>query len=88
MRTEEQLRQKNLFATKTITYIDSSLKSSNGDLDKAVADLNYLQSKNRDVALSGGAEQLSTELQSLDNKKDEFSRQLVYYKQLENYRKY
>ncbi len=85
VRTEEQLRQKNLFATKTITYIDSSLKSSNGDLDKAVADLNYFQSKNRDVALSGGAEQLSTELQSLDNKKDEFSRQLVYYRQLENY---
>ncbi|TVZ53379.1 exopolysaccharide transport family protein [Dokdonia sp. Hel_I_53] len=85
VRTDEQLRQKNLFATKTIKYIDSSLKSSNRDLDKALADLNYFQSKNRDVALSGGAEQISSELQSLDNKKDELARQLVYYKQLENY---
>lgn len=85
VRTEEQLRQKNLFATKTIKYIDSSLKTSNVDLDKALEDLNKFQNKNSTVTLSGGAEQISIALQDLDNEKDGLSRQLVYYKQLEDY---
>ncbi len=85
VRTQEQLRQKNLFATKTIAYIDSSLRNSNIDLDKALADLNTFQSKNSAITLSGGAEQISGELQELDSKKDELSRQLIYNKQLEDY---
>ena len=85
VRTEEQLRQKNLFATKTIRYIDSSLKSSNVDLDKALNDLNSFQNKNSAITLSGGAEQISEELQAIDNEKDDLARQLVYYKQLEEY---
>lgn len=85
VRTQEQLRQKNLFATKTIKYIDSSLASSNIDLDKALTDLNAFQNKNNDLTLSGGAEQISSDLQDLDNEKDNLSRQLIYYKQLEDY---
>lgn len=87
VRTEEQLRQKNLFATKTIKYIDSSLKTSNVDLDKALTDLNAFQNKNSTVILSGGAEQINENLQQLDNQKDDLSTQLVYYKQLEDYLK-
>ncbi|RMB57445.1 polysaccharide biosynthesis tyrosine autokinase [Dokdonia sinensis] len=85
VRTQEQLRQKNLFATKTIAYIDSSLRDSNIDLDKALADLNAFQSKNNAITLSGGAEQISEELQKYDTQKDQLSNQLIYNKQLEDY---
>jgi len=81
----DQLERKNLFATKTIKFIDSSLTDRNKDLQSVLEELNDFQNKNSGVVLSGGSEVISDQLTNYDTRKDALTQQITYYNQLENY---
>lgn len=81
----DQLERKNLFATKTIKFIDSSLTDRNKDLQSVLEELNDFQNKNSGVVLSGGSGIISDQLTTYDTRKDALTQQITYYNQLENY---
>ncbi|MFT6417552.1 MAG: capsular exopolysaccharide synthesis family protein, partial [Dokdonia sp.] len=85
VREKDQLERKNLFATNTIRFIDSSLVSRGVDLEDALQELNRFKNNNLDVSLEGGLELLSGRLKSFDNQKDGAAKKLEYYEILEEY---
>mgnify|MGYP000280080648 CR=1 FL=1 len=85
VREKDQLDRKNLFATNTIRFIDSSLVDRNEDLQSVIDELNEFRDNNIDVALKGGAATLTGKLKEYDTEKEELEQRLSYYKILENY---
>ncbi|MGA9324939.1 MAG: GNVR domain-containing protein, partial [Salegentibacter sp.] len=83
--SENMLARKNLFATKTIRFIDSSLAVKSQELKVVEDELNAFRNDNSIVDLSAENSQISGELSSLDLRKEEIRRQLAYYETLRNY---
>ena len=85
VRIKDQLDRKNLFATKTIKFIDSSLAVGNAELNDALTELSTFKNNNLDVSLDGAAQKITERLQQYDNQKKSLEDQLTYYDRLENY---
>ena len=83
--SENMLARKNLFATKTIRFIDSSLAVKSQELKVVEDELNSFRNENSIVDLSAENSQISEKLSSLDVRKEQIRRQLAYYETLRNY---
>src|SRR5690606_5617213 len=75
----------NLFATKTIRFIDSSLAVKSQELLLVEDELNLFRNKNATLDISAEGNQLTGKLAALDIQKEEIRRQLAYYNILEDY---
>jgi len=85
VREQDQLERKNLFATNTIKFIDSTLVDRNEELGEVLDELNDFQSKNIGITLKGGAATVTAKLQQLDNEKEVITKTLSDYDNLEAY---
>ncbi|MAZ28809.1 MAG: sugar transporter [Cytophagaceae bacterium] len=83
--SKDQLERKNLFATKTIKFIDSSLAVKSREMREVQDELDNFRKGNRAVTMSGGEESLVTKLTDLDGRKQNIEQQLLYYQNLESY---
>ncbi|NBT88884.1 MAG: sugar transporter, partial [Flavobacteriaceae bacterium] len=81
----DMLERKNLYATKTIKFIDSSLASKSTELSLAEDQLNSFKNKNSIIDLEFEGETLRTELTQLDIREEALERELNYYAVLETY---
>jgi capsular exopolysaccharide synthesis family protein len=80
-----QLEQKNLFATKTIKFIDSTLNEKANELEDFENELNKYKLDNNIIDLDSEASQLKQELITYDLELKELNRKLDYLSVLENY---
>ena len=83
--SRDMLDRKNLFATKTIRFIDSSLALKSQELSLAEDQLNAFKNKSSILDLEYEGETLRTELTALDLQEEALARELNYYGVLENY---
>jgi capsular exopolysaccharide synthesis family protein len=83
--SDDMLERKNLFATKTIRFIDSSLSKKSLELKVAEDELNKFKNKSAifDLALEGN--EINDKLNGLDIRKEALDQQLSYYNVLEAY---
>ena len=79
------LEQKNLFATKTIKFIDSTLTDKANELEAFENELNTYKQENKIIDLEGESLQLKQRLLALDAQKKGLSRKIDYLNTLENY---
>ncbi len=80
-----QLERKNQFATNTINFIDSTLKSMEKELKENEDEVkNFSRNKNI-FQLENGGQQLSSKLLEYDVQKDIVLRKIAYYNSLKNY---
>ncbi|KKK53941.1 hypothetical protein LCGC14_3089730, partial [marine sediment metagenome] len=83
--SKDQLERKNLFATKTIKFIDSSLADKTSELKNVQQELNRFRANNTSVGISGSEESMITKVSELDASQQQVEQQLQYYRNLENY---
>ncbi len=83
--SNNMLERKNLFATKTIKFIDSSLADKSKELLGVEDELNTYKNKNAIFNLETEGKEINNKLNSLDIRKEDADRELNYYKVLENY---
>ncbi|MDA8650942.1 sugar transporter, partial [Flavobacteriaceae bacterium] len=82
---QDMLARKNLFATKTIRFIDSSLALKSKDLKNSEDRLNAFKNRTAVFDLEGEGELLREELTALDQRQEAIERELNYYSILETY---
>jgi capsular exopolysaccharide synthesis family protein len=83
--SEDMLNRKNLFATKTIRFIDSSLTEKSKELKSVEEELNQFKISNDIIDLTAESSEIRQRLTNLDLEKNEIQRQLDYYNRLESY---
>lgn len=83
--SENMLKRKNLFATKTIRFIDSSLAAQAKQLKAVEAELNNFKNRSSLLDVSDESKNLSSKLADLDVKKEDIRRQIAYYDNLKEY---
>src|SRR5690606_29633603 len=83
--SENMLERKNLFATKTIAFIDSSLAVKSLELRDVENELNTFRNTNEIINISAETSQLSSKLTEFDVRKEGIQRQLDYFGILEDY---
>lgn len=83
--SEDMLERKNLFATKTIQFIDSTLNKKLEELSRVEDELNAFRDRTAIYDLDREGTELSSRLSSLDLKKEDIYRQLDYYQILKEY---
>ena len=83
--SENMLKRKNLFATKTIEFIDSSLGAKSKELKEVEQELNEFKDKNAVFNLEYEGEEIKTKLNALDLRKEDVNRELNYYNTLQDY---
>jgi len=83
--SEDMLERKNLFATKTIQFIDSSLTNKSKELVGLEDELNQFKNKNAIYDLNVEGSEINDRLNELDIKEDEINREINYYNVLEDY---
>ncbi|MEZ4875106.1 MAG: GNVR domain-containing protein, partial [Flavobacteriaceae bacterium] len=83
--SENMLERKNLFATKTIKFIDSSLAQKSGELLDVENELNDFKNKNAIIDIDLEGREVNDKLNNLDVRKEAINRELNYYNTLENY---
>ena len=83
--SENMLERKNLFATKTIRFIDSSLAQQSKELGNVEDELNAFRSKNEIFNLESEGQELSGKLNTLDLRKEAINQEINYYNTLEDY---
>lgn len=83
--SEDMLNRKNLFATKTIRFIDSSLTEKSKELKSVEEELNQFKIRNDIIDLTEESAEIRERLTNLDLEENEIQRQLDYYNRLENY---
>lgn len=83
--SEDMLNRKNLFATKTIRFIDSSLAEKSKELKSVEDELNQFKINNDIIDLTAESSEIRKRLSSLDLEKNDIRRQIDYYNRLENY---
>src|SRR5690606_23859411 len=64
--SENMLKRKNLFATKTIRFIDSSLTVKSRELQLVEDELNQFRNRNNTLNISAESSEISSKLSSLD----------------------
>jgi capsular exopolysaccharide synthesis family protein len=82
---EDVLERKNLFATKTIQFIDSTLAIKSGEISEVQDELDDFRSKSSVFDLSSEGQELSSRLRTLDLQKNAIEQQINYYNTLEDY---
>ena len=75
--SENMLKRKNLFATKTIRFIDSSLAVKSRELQLVEDELNNFRNQNSILDISAESSQLNSKLMNLDLEREEIDRQLA-----------
>lgn len=83
--SKDQLERKNLFATKTIKFIDSSLADKSTELKTVQQELNKFRQTSSSVGISGNEESLLTKISELDALEQQLEQQLQYFQNLETY---
>lgn len=83
--SETQLDQKNLFATKTIKFIDSTLNEKATELEDFEDELNTYKLENNILDLDSEAKQLKQDLITYDLELKNINRQIDYLNTLQNY---
>ncbi|MBT0608971.1 polysaccharide biosynthesis tyrosine autokinase [Aequorivita echinoideorum] len=83
--SQDMLDRKNLFATKTIRFIDSSLAMKSAELSTVEDELNQFKNKNAIFNLESEGSEINTKLSELDLRKEAVNRELNYYNTLQNY---
>ncbi|EMY79987.1 Ptk-like tyrosine-protein kinase [Psychroflexus gondwanensis ACAM 44] len=83
--SEDMLNRKNLFATKTIRFIDSSLTEKSKELKSVEEELNQFKISNDIIDLTEESSQIRERLTNLDLEKNSIQRQIDYYNGLEQY---
>lgn len=83
--SQTQLNQKNLFATKTIKFIDSTLNEKATELEDFEKELNAYKLDNDIIDLDTETSQLKEKLITYDVEKKNLNRQLDYLNTLQNY---
>jgi capsular exopolysaccharide synthesis family protein len=83
--SKTQLDQKNLFATKTIKFIDSTLNEKASELEDFENELNRYKQDNNIIDLDAETQQLKQDLISFDLELKNLNRQLNYLNILEKY---
>ncbi len=83
--SEDMLERKNLFATKTIAFIDSSLNAKSLELKDVEKELNTFKNRNEIFDIEGKGGEITIKLNELDLKKESADRQLNYFDVLETY---
>src|SRR5690606_5909134 len=83
--SKTELERKNLYATNTIRFIDSSLAAVNDDLKNVTDEMNDFRKQNKVFDVSEEMLQVSTKLKELDFKREEEQTKLNYLVSLENY---
>lgn len=83
--SEDMLARKNLFATNTIRFIDSSLTQKSEELLDVEDELNQFKNKNSIFDLNIEGQEINNRLNSLDLREESVNRQLNYFNVLEDY---
>ncbi|HBC04549.1 MAG TPA: sugar transporter, partial [Aequorivita sp.] len=83
--SEDMLERKNLFATKTIKFIDSSLAIKSAELSTVEDELNQFKNKNAIFNLESEGSEINAKLNELDLRKESINRELNYYNTLQDY---
>lgn len=84
---KNELDKKNLFATNTIKFIDSTLLKTDKELKLSSNDLENFQSGTNVIDIEAGGKTFSEELQRLDLEKDKIDRKINYCNSLKSYLK-
>lgn len=82
---DEVLERKNLFATKTIQFIDSTLAIKTGELSEVQQELDAFRNTSSVYDLSTEGQEISGKLNVLDTRKNTAEQQIEYYNTLEDY---
>lgn len=82
---EDMLERKNLFATKTIKFIDSSLAQKSAELSSVEDELNRFKDRTAIFNLESEGSNISAKLNELDVRKEAVNRELSYYNSLQDY---
>ena len=83
--SKTDLERKNLYATKTIEFIDNQLDSVSKDLKDVEKELNTFRKTNKMYDIDEGNKDLTSKLQEADFKQTESQSKLDYLSSLENY---
>ena len=83
--SKTELERKNLYATNTIKFIDSSLAAVNDDLKNVTDEMNDFRKQNKVFDVSEEMLQVSAKLKELDFRREEEQTKLNYLISLENY---
>ncbi len=83
--SRDQLERKNLFATKTIKFIDSSLADKTAELKTVQRELDKFRDQNTSVGISGDEQSMITKVSELDTQKQQIEQQMQYYANLDTY---
>lgn len=82
-----ELEKKNLFATNTIKFIDSTLLVTEKQLKDSNDDLKSFQVGKNIVSIDEGGKEFSMQLEKFDELKDQIERKIVYCNSLKSYLK-
>src|SRR5690606_6031596 len=80
-----ELERKNLYATNTIRFIDSSLNAVNDNLKDVTDEMNKFRKENKLFDVTEEMNIVSTKLRALDLSREEERTKLNYLNSLENY---
>lgn len=83
--SEDMLERKNLYATKTIQFIDSSLAKKSAELNTVQDELNKFRNKNAIYDLASEGSEINMKLNALDLRKEAVNRELNYFITLQEY---
>lgn len=83
--SDDMLERKNLFATKTIKFIDSSLAQKSVELSNVEDELNKFKHEHAIMDLEREGAEISAKLNELDVRREMVNRELDYYNILEEY---
>src|SRR5690606_23510048 len=83
--SQNMLARKNLFATKTIRFIDSSLSVQSQELQLVEDELNTFRNRNAFLDITSENADLANKISTLDVRKEDLRRQIAYYNTLEDY---
>ena len=84
---KNQLEKKNLFATNTIRFIDSTLIATEKQLKATNDDLESFQRGKNIFQIEEGGSSFSAQLEKFDETKDQIERKIVYCNSLKSYLK-
>lgn len=83
--SQGMLERKNLFATKTIKFIDSSLAEKSMELSTVEDELNKFKNKHAIIDLEREGAEISSKLNELDVRREMVNREVDYYNILQDY---
>ena len=83
--SKDQLDRKNLFATRTIEFVDNMLDSLKTRVSSNEKELNNFKQNSKSLDLNAEGAKISEELATLDAEKDGLQKKYAYLDELENY---